>query len=49
MHTDCFEVWQDNLLAFLSKLKDGGKRGKQWSDKQKVSVRICIIAITLPI
>jgi len=35
MHTDCFEVWQDNLLAFLNKLKDGGKRGKQWSDKQK--------------
>lgn len=49
MHTDCFEVWQDNLLAFLHKLKDGGKRGKQWSDKQKVSVRVCIIAITLPI
>ena len=39
MHSECFEVWQDNILAFTSKLKDGGKRGKQqWSDKMKVSV-----------
>ena len=38
MHSECFEVWQDNILAFTSKLKDGGKRGKQqWSDKMKVS------------
>ena len=38
MHSECFEVWQDNILAFTSKLKDGGKRGKQqWSEKQKVS------------
>ena len=37
MHSECFEVWQDNILAFTSKLKDGGKRGKQqWSEKQKV-------------
>ena len=33
MHSECFEVWQDNILAFTSKLKDG-KRGKQ----QKVSL-----------
>ena len=39
MHSECFEVWQDNILAFTSKLKDGGKRGKQqWSEKQKVSL-----------
>ena len=39
MHSECFEVWQDNILAFTSKLKDGGKRGKQqWTDKQKVSL-----------
>ena len=39
MHSECFEVWQDNILAFTSKLKDGGKRGKQqWSEKIKVSV-----------
>ena len=38
MHTECFELWQDNILAFVSKLKDGGKRGKQqWTEKQKVS------------
>ena len=49
MHSDCFEVWQDNLLAFLNKLKDGGKRGKQWSDKQRVSVVVGIYALTLPI
>jgi len=36
MHSECFEVWQDNILAFTSKLKDGGKRGKQqWTEKQK--------------
>ena len=40
MHAECFEVWQDNILAFISKLKDGGKRGKQqWSEKQKVILR----------
>ena len=39
MHSECFEVWQDNILAFTSKLKDGGKRGKQqWTEKQKVSL-----------
>ena len=39
MHSECFEVWQDNILAFTSKLKDGGKRGKQqWSEKQKVRI-----------
>ena len=38
MHVECFELWQDNILAFVSKLKDGGKRGKQqWTEKQKVS------------
>ena len=43
MHSECFEVWQDNILAFTSKLKDGGKRGKQqWSDKMKVSVKNAI-------
>ena len=37
MHSECFEVWEDNILAYTSKLKDGGKRGKQqWSEKQKV-------------
>ena len=29
MHSECFEVWQDNILAFTSKLKDGGKKQKQ--------------------
>ena len=48
MHSECFEVWEDNILAFTSKLKDGGKRGKQqWSDKMKVSVKNAILEITL--
>jgi len=39
MHLECFELWQDNILAFVSKLKDGGKRGKQqWTEKQKASL-----------
>ena len=42
------EVWEDNILAFTSKLKDGGKRGKQqWSDKMKVSVKKAILEIIL--
>ena len=37
MHRECFEVWQENILAYIGKL-EGGKRSKHWSDKQRVSV-----------
>ena len=36
MHRECFEVWQEGILLYISKL-EGGKRSKHWSEKQRVS------------
>ena len=36
MHTDCFEVWQNSLLSRLNKSKEGQKKLRHWSEKQKL-------------
>ena len=36
MHRECFEVWQESVLNYLNKLKDGQKKTRNWSDKQKL-------------
>ena len=36
MHSECFEVWQNNLLSQLNKTKEGQKKLRNWSEKQKL-------------
>ena len=36
MHAECFEVWQNSLLSLLSKTKEGQKKLRNWSDRQKL-------------
>ena len=36
MHSECFEVWQSNLLSLLNKTKEGQKKLRNWSEKQKL-------------
>ena len=36
MHSECFEVWQNNLLSYLNKTKEGQKKLRNWSEKQKL-------------
>jgi len=35
MHAECFEVWQNSLLNHLNKSKEGQKKLRHWSEKQK--------------
>ena len=35
MHSECFEVWQNSLLSQLNKTKEGQKKLRNWSEKQK--------------
>jgi len=37
MHRECFEVWQESILNFLGNLKNGGKRNRQWTEKQRTA------------
>ena len=36
MHSECFEVWQSNLLSQLNKTKEGQKKLRNWPEKQKL-------------
>ena len=36
MHRDCFETWQDSILNYLNKTKEGQKKVRNWSEKQKL-------------
>jgi len=36
MHSDCFEVWQSSLLSHLNKSKEGQKKLRNWSERQKL-------------
>ena len=46
MHRECFEVWQEGILAYIGKL-EGGKRSKHWSDKQRVSVVAAVFSLDI--
>jgi len=36
MHRDCFETWQDSILNYLNKTKEGQRKVRNWSEKQKL-------------
>ena len=48
MHRECFEVWQDNVLSCISHVKEGGRRCKQMTDKQRVSLLLLLLTPCLP-
>ena len=36
MHGDCFETWQESIINYLNKTREGQRKVRNWSDRQKL-------------